>query len=324
MAKITVQKTTFPETRSSAKNHLPLISNPKLREIHAAMVKCSMLAQRAEILFQQGKLTGDLHGSSGHEASASAFVIDLRREDVLSLSAGDWAPAFIKGMPLERMFRALAPAQDNDGRDDSPKAPDPLAAWNIQASTGRLNEQLKQVCDAAKAALKAKKGSIAVAFSAEEPGAHDSTHEAVAIAGSRKLPVIFVRYSNGALTAPRPAAPKRTRGAAPDATIEGVPVIIADGADAIALYRVACEAIARARQGRGPTLVESIIANSPCSAAGGSESIYKGSEQRSSQDAIMNMENNLRSKDLFSEELKMQVVTDFSRELDLATRFLNT
>src|SRR5579859_5255189 len=92
------------------KETFSLVSNEKLLAIYAAMVKCRMVQQRAAMLFQQGKLASDLHASSGREAASAAIAIDLLPGDMLSLSGGDWLPAFVKGMTLETLFRALSPS----------------------------------------------------------------------------------------------------------------------------------------------------------------------------------------------------------------------
>src|ERR1700722_4606991 len=89
-----------------------LISNEKLIAIYVAMVKCRMLEQRAAALFQQGKLASDFHASSGREACAVAVGIDLQPEDTLVTAPGDWLSTFMKGLPSEALFRALAPKID--------------------------------------------------------------------------------------------------------------------------------------------------------------------------------------------------------------------
>jgi pyruvate dehydrogenase E1 component alpha subunit len=78
------------------------------------------------------------------------------------------------------------------------------------------------------------------------------------------------------------------------------PAIAVDGSDAVAVYRVAHEAIAHARMGHGPTLIECLTDGS------------------NPADPILNMEKYLIRKGLFTEELKTEVIGGFSRELDAA------
>ena len=317
MAKNTVQKTASAEVRSIAKEPTSLISNQKLREIHAVMLKCRILGRRAESLFQEIRIAGDVHPSAGREGLAVAFVIDLRLEDLLSSSPGDWMSGFVKGAPIETIFQALAASAP----DVAPlTAQDALTRWNILGPSATVREQLKRVCTAAGAMRESQDGRIAMAFFGDPSEARDPSREAIESAGNRKLPIVFIQQG---CSDPPTATPKRARITAEDATICGVPVMVVDGNDAVALYRVACEAIARARQGRGPTLVESFSTDCSVSAAPDAACIYKGNENRPRRDPILTMESYLRSKLLFSEKMREQLIAEFSRELDSAIRFVS-
>jgi TPP-dependent pyruvate/acetoin dehydrogenase alpha subunit len=103
-----------------------------------------------------------------------------------------------------------------------------------------------------------------------------------------------------------------------------VPAISVDGNDAVAIYRVASESISRARQGRGPTLIDCqsfrIFGSSrvplpkanPSSGNGRSVVIPAGMND----DPITNMEQYLSRKGLFREEHRTSVAEAFGRELD--------
>src|SRR4051812_10859906 len=101
------------EVEDGSAKTFSLISNEKLLAIYAAMLKCRLLEQRATALFQHGRLDTDLHVSAGLEATAAAGVVDLQQADTLCLAPNDWVPAFVKGMSLETVFRALAPSSLN-------------------------------------------------------------------------------------------------------------------------------------------------------------------------------------------------------------------
>src|SRR4051812_42146962 len=98
------------QTEEVSAKTFSLISNEKLLAIYAAMLKCRLLEQRATALFQHGTLDTDLHVSAGLEATAAAGVVDLQQGDTLCLAPNDWIPAFVKGLSLDTLFRALAPS----------------------------------------------------------------------------------------------------------------------------------------------------------------------------------------------------------------------
>jgi TPP-dependent pyruvate/acetoin dehydrogenase alpha subunit len=108
----------------------------------------------------------------------------------------------------------------------------------------------------------------------------------LSFAGVHDLPMIFVSH-------PKPVNTKL------QAQAYAFPTIAVDGNDVVAVYRVACEAIAHARKGNGPTLIE-------CQTL------------PSNGDPILNMEQYLRRKGLFREELKKDVTVKFGKALDAA------
>lgn len=308
-----------PPEFPTATDRPSLISSEKLWLIYVAMIKCRMLGQHSELLLQQGKIAGRVHGAVGREGSTAAFVIGLQREDVLSLPPGDWMPALVKGMPLDMIVRALIANPSMEGGENSAALREALANWNILTSSPTAEDQLMSACAAAQSRRDAKTGGIAMAIFRDHSDARGSSQHAIALAGSRKLPIIFVRRCDAASDSQNPPTTRGPRAASPAATISGVPVMVVDGNDAVALYRVACEAITRARQERGPTFVETFSPDCSVSASLGANCIYKGKEHRNQQDPLLNMENYLRSKGLFSDELKRQSIADFSGQLDLVT-----
>jgi TPP-dependent pyruvate/acetoin dehydrogenase alpha subunit len=286
---------------ASIEGSLSLISNEKLVAIHAAIVKCRMIEQRAELLFQRGKLKGDFQKSIGREASAVAFVIDLQPGDVLCLHDEDMMPAFVKGASLEDFFRSPS------DRPADFKRLDIVGASNAAA-------QIAAVRESALAAKGAKTSTIVMAFPASVPDSRAKWDAAMSLAGSKGLPVIFVVHGAwGTHEGP----------GTPDARQNGIPAIAVDASDAIAAYRVACEAITRARQGRGPTLVECLAVPYAGADLPAPDRIHLRTEGRVSADPNLAMKDYLKRKGLWSEENHQQSVADFEQELDLATGFLN-
>ena len=81
-------------------------------------------------------------------------------------------------------------------------------------------------------------------------------HEALARACAQRLPILFVSQSDTPVWAGEPQRTVQDREAGLKAQAGGLPEIAVDGNDVVAVYRVATEAIAHARRGNGPTLIE--------------------------------------------------------------------
>jgi len=281
-----------------------LVSNEKLIAIYSAMIKCRMLEQRATELFQQGKLTSDLYSSSRREAASAAIAIDLQPNDALSIAPGDWLPAFVKGMPLEKLLRTLtSPSAHLDGH--SATAASELQLKNPLAFDEAHRPQ--SVRESAIAAQGAKDGAIVTAIL---PSAEllQPWHSVLADAASKRLPIVFVHYVSDQLS----ETPANRKGKNPDALFHGVPAIAVDAWDAVAVYRVAYEAILRARQGRGATLLECLA--------------HLDTSVETNENAgnpVSSMENYLKRKGIEPEQHSQQIVAAFNRDLELATRFLD-
>jgi pyruvate dehydrogenase E1 component alpha subunit len=204
-----------------------IISNEKLLQLYATMVKCRALEERVQILFPHSKLTGK-RVTNSQEAVAVGVALDLLPEDTVAASPGDLIVNFIQGEPLDKLFARLCARATR---------PSPAA-------------QLKLAAIAAQANKAAKNSKIALAFSSNGSG---FSPEALKAAGDRQLPILFVCLTR--LPAEQPRGKKQT-GAA---EICGIPVIPVDGSDVVAVYRVATEAITHARKGNGPTLIDCIF-----------------------------------------------------------------
>jgi TPP-dependent pyruvate/acetoin dehydrogenase alpha subunit len=312
MPKILNQEKSAAAEPSLPKAEFSLIPIDKLFAIYSAMVHCRMIEQRASQLLQQGKVATDFGGSDGREASASALVIDLQPEDALSLAFNDLMPAFVKGLGIETLFRTISKNAANVGRSGE------FASANLIAA-GPSEKQAKALCEFAVNAKSTKLGRIALAFLYGEAANAQEWNELMVLAGSHRLPIVFVHHcdSSSAEFAP----PKTSGKSAPSALVHGIPAIVVDGGDAVALYRVGSEAITRARQDRGATLVQCL--SFPATNDSETERIYKEGEIFVLSPPVLAMEAYLRRKALLGEGTRCKIISEFTSELDLATRFLN-
>jgi TPP-dependent pyruvate/acetoin dehydrogenase alpha subunit len=291
-----------------------LISNAKLIAIYTAMLKCRLLEQRAGSLFQHAQLKSALNAFPSREASAAA-VVDLLPEDTLSIAPGDWLPAFVKGLSLQSIFRVLAPGESQ---------PDGAVAVELQQKNilGPSNEtdQPGLVRELASRALIQKKGAVVMVFISAGSEPRKQWQKTIAAAAAEKLPIVFVQYMDHSLQPAR--SNTKSKSAPPEALFHGIPAIIVDAVDPVAVYRVAFEAITRARQARGATLLECTahpgLPPDSTTARGPAPGI-----EFPSPDPVISMERYLKSKKIDSEPHSRYIVESFSRDLDLATRFLD-
>lgn len=269
----------------AGRNGHSLISDEKFKQLYATLLKQRLLEQHLQ-------LPGHFAGHRSQEAASTALVIDLQPEDTLVLSSARHHTAFIKGIPLHAVSSY---GQARTGASDSHFHYTHLNVMTLGSSAD------KRLCVATGAALASKvgkKNAITVVFlDVESENAAvllSRCQEALEIASAHALPIIYVLNNEA--------------GIMPAGLNSGCPVITVDGNDVVAVYRVAQESIERARQGGGPTLIESRP--------------FHNVERPSADvqdDTVMNMEKYLTAKGLFSDSWKQQLIAEFREELAAAT-----
>jgi TPP-dependent pyruvate/acetoin dehydrogenase alpha subunit len=220
---------------------------------------------------------------AAQEAAAVGAVIDLFPEDTICPSQSDFIPSFIKGMPLDELFRQLDARAASIARVRRSKSRS-VAQFNIATGLALVNKINKN-------------NKIAVSFSDARATAPSAWHDALKFAGDEALPIIFVHQN--CMCNESATMKLKANGTSLKEQAYGFPSITVDGTDAVAVYRVASEAIAHARKGNGPTLIE-------CMSSG------------QDADSIQNMEKYLTRKGLYSEVSKARVTAAFCSELDRA------
>jgi pyruvate dehydrogenase E1 component alpha subunit len=306
--KATSQDPNTPLTKDtdSLREGFSLISDGKLISLYANLLKCRMVGER---LANGGAAHRNHSWPRGHEAGAVGVAIDLNSDDAICSPEHGMVTSFQKDPPIEAVL-LLSGAHELTNRSHSKSQSRSLTGnSDAQGTTSRTHTQA--AIGAALTSKTRKNGRIAVLFG--HNAASELWNEALHIASLHGLPMIFVnregRKPGRAVRTP----PKRNKPANPETP--WFPDIVVDSNDVVAVYRVANEAISRARLGRGPTLIEC----QPFRLTGMAADDGNGRAKRSnSLDPISNMETYLRRKGLFQRHLRSEILAGFTRELDAA------
>ncbi len=256
------------------------------------MLKCRMLEERIHAVVKNSGITAS---PSVHIAAIAGAAIDLLPGDTLAPSPGAFTPCFAKGMTLAAVFSIVAP-RSNIHRSR-------YSALKLIPPSFSMAKQIKRALEAA-AFCKAKRNKkVVVVFSSDASGASREHESALKIAAKKKLPILFVCETKSQ-DDDRLARAKEY----------GLPAVAVEDDDAVAVYRVATEALAHARRGSGPTLIE--CRPWPFNEQGSGK--MAPGKRPPAKHPISKMEAYLATKGLFSRRFKSQLIADFKRELDAA------
>ncbi|HEV2324469.1 MAG TPA: thiamine pyrophosphate-dependent enzyme [Terracidiphilus sp.] len=296
---IRIQSKAHPHAALPAEGSASLISDARLIEIYATMLKCRMLRERIRNLAGPAK---ERAFTAGSEAVAAAVLNGVQPDDSLILATPHICAALLKGVPLATLLRPFS-SRLSAAYFDSELAKihidsGVLVAPFIGPASRSFTAGALAAGTAFAAAMKGNRKHVAVAFYGDA-GAENSWREIFHFALAHSLAVVFVRQS----ARPLPSESRRGR---PRKFAPGtLPIIPVDANDAVAVYRVAHEAIAHARRGSGPTLIDCI----PLRLAG---------ERKQDSDCIGRMERYLEAKGLRPGLIRPGVTAKFTRALDAA------
>ncbi len=298
----------------------PLISSDKLKQLYSTMLRCRLLEERALNLKKQARFKGHYYSAVGQEAVAVGAGIDLRPEDTVAPSHRDFILNLIKGVPLTAMFSQLYGRSTSPDKGRSAPTHSGYASLNIITPASTIAAQACIGTGIAMVNQMKGNDNVVVAFHGEGATSLGFWHEAMNFAGVRNLPMVFVCQNNLWAESVSVKLQTKVEDMSIKAVAYGFPGITVDGNDVIAVYRVAQEAIVRARSGGGPTLIEAKTYRW----YGHSEidpAKYRATEELEdwkAKDPIAAMERYLTGKKLFSADWKQKITSEFQKELDAA------
>jgi TPP-dependent pyruvate/acetoin dehydrogenase alpha subunit len=212
--------------------------------------------ETAERLYRQGKIVGGVFTGRGQEAIPVGTCHPLRTTDFIAPVHRDLGAFLVKGMSPGVLMAQLMGKRDGPSRGKDSWTHCGDVELGIIASTSMLGSSIPVACGVALAEQMRERDTVVVSYFGEGTTARGDFHEALNFAGIHHLPVLFVCENNAyAYSTPTekqmPVLDVADRGPA-----YGMPGVAIDGNDVRSVVETTCEAIERARQGDGPTLIE--------------------------------------------------------------------
>lgn len=236
----------------------PQLGAEELKRLLKTMMVIRAFELRTTELFKAGIVKGTAHSSVGQEAVAAGAGFSLLHSDFITTHHRGHGHCIAKGADVSRMMAELLGRRDGicGGLGGSMHVAD--IGLNIIGANGIVGASMGLGIGAALAAKQRKSSDAGIAIFGDGGANEGIFHEALNMAAIWKLPIVFL-CENNQYALSMPFRDSTAGGSiAARAAGYGIPGEQIDGNDVVAVYASVNEAIARARAGEGPTLIEAM------------------------------------------------------------------
>lgn len=232
------------------------LSGEKLHWMLGAMIRIRAFEMKVSELFAQGKLPGFVHLYVGEEAVATGACATLKDDDFITSTHRGHGHCIAKGGDIKRMMAELMGKSTGycNGKGGSMHIAD--MDIGILGANGIVGGGFPIAAGAALSAQYRGTDQVAVCFFGDGASNQATFHEALNIAAVWDLPVVYICENNFYAISTSQKEHQRIDDVADRSVAYGIPGLVVDGNDVFAVYEAVSQAVVRAREGSGPTLVE--------------------------------------------------------------------
>ena len=232
------------------------IAKEKLIEMYRTMVQIRRFEERVAREFAEGNIPGSVHSYIGEEAVATGAIAQLRKDDYIMSTHRGHGHLIAKGGQTDRMMAELFAKKTGycQGKGGSMHIAD--MDIGMLGAAGIVGSGIPISTGAGLSAKLRGTDQITICFFGDGAANIGRFHEGINLAAVWCLPVIFICENNLWAVSVPTSCSLATPNIADRAVGYGIPGVVVDGMDVIAVYEAAGEAVARARSDKGPTLIE--------------------------------------------------------------------
>ena len=294
---------------------VPDLSDDQLLRLHRAMVLGRQFDARQLNLQRQGRI-GTFAPVTGQEAAQIGGVAALKETDWMVPSFRETAAQIFRGQSMESVLIAAA------GYNEAAEYDDVETPRTLPVSVP-VGSQMLHACGIAYGAKLKETGEVAMTFFGDGATSEGDFHEAMNFAGVFELPVIFICQNNQwAISVPR-SQQTRSETIAQKALAYGITGLQVDGNDILAVSAAAREAVDRAREGKGPTLIECVTYRLQMHTTADDPKRYRGDEEVEEwkkKDPISRFETYLKDRELLDDEKIKSIGEEIQQQINEAVK----
>lgn len=232
------------------------LSNSGMVDMYKTMLKIRKFETKAMNLFAEGAIPGFVHLYLGEEAVATGVCANLTDDDYITSTHRGHGHIVAKGGDLKYMMAELYGKETGycKGKGGSMHIAD--ATKGILGANGIVGAGHNIAVGAGLSIQYKETDQVCVCFFGDGSTNQGTFHEALNLASIWKLPVVFVCENNLYGISMCQSRHQAIKDISDRAVAYNMPGVTVDGNDVLAVYEAAKEAIKRARNQQGPTLIE--------------------------------------------------------------------
>jgi 2-oxoisovalerate dehydrogenase E1 component alpha subunit len=320
VAEFSIQYLQHVDAQGNTLGNLPAFAgdDAELLKMYAAMLRARMFDTKAINLQRTGKL-GTYASCLGQEATHVGVGAAMRQEDCLAIVYREIGTLFWRGVRMTDVL--LYWGGDERGNDFGGPAHD--FAWCVPIATQTLH-----AAGAAMAFKVRKEPRCALAYIGDGGTSEGSFYEAINLAGARQLPVVFMVVNNKWAISVPIEEQTAAQTLAQKAIAAGIPGIQVDGNDVVAVRACVEQALARARSGGGPTVIEALSYRLSDHTTADDASRYRPEAEVAAAwelEPMIRLRKLLVARGALDETREQSFKSEFAREVEAAVQeYLNT
>ncbi|MEJ7697421.1 MAG: thiamine pyrophosphate-dependent dehydrogenase E1 component subunit alpha [Candidatus Limnocylindrales bacterium] len=296
-----------------------------LVEMYRYVALARALDERMWILNRAGRIPFVISGQ-GHEGAQVGIAWPFQR-------GHDWIAPFYRSIATCLTFgmspRDILTAQyatANDPSSGGRQMPGHYGSrqHNLVSVSSPVATQLLHAVGIALAAKIRRTGQVAMTSMGEGSSNQGDVHEGLNFAAIHKLPFVFVVENNGYAISVPAARQVSVPNVADRASGYGIPGIVVDGVDVLACYVAARDAVARARAGQGPTLIEAKVTRLTGHSSDDQQTKYRSAEELEAElkrDALPAFRAQLIEAEILTEAIEASIAAKIAADVEDATDY---
>lgn len=244
------------DTTSAANRGDRIPNDDGYLDLHYSMLRVRRVEERLLEVFAAGKIPGFIHVSIGQEAVATGICACLTPKDTIFTTHRGHGHTLAKGMELKPFMAEIFGRGDGACHGNSGSMHVASSEAGVGGANGIVGAGMPIALGSAFASAFRGEDSVTAVFFGDGASNQGTFHESMNMAALWNLPLLFVCENNGWAQFTSQKSYMKIDSIARRADGYGMPGVVVDGTNVVEVREAARAAVARARAGEGPTLIE--------------------------------------------------------------------